>query len=240
MSTRSIYGWSPAVVTSTPLAFGSSICRDKATGPGMLYAAERLFDDHGAEMREFSYAIREFGHVASNAARLLHEVGSRIIALSSLKYTQDNATRIDMPMLLEHVRAHHAFNLLPRGQLYGCAALLSSFCDVLVPAALGGVVNKKTTGGVRARFAVEDANHSTDPDADFEPILNGVICPPSIYPDSGDLMVNYFELVQDRKSMCGSCEPIAGTALRHSPDPPTAPFAVAAARVSRATPGRGL
>jgi glutamate dehydrogenase (NAD(P)+) len=249
------YGWSPAVATGKPLELGGSVGRDAATGLGLLYAAERLFEDHGAKIGDFTYAIQGFGNVGAHAARLLHEAGGRIVAVSNSRNTLVNPAGIDIPALLEHVRAHRSFSGFGCGELCGSTALLSIPCDVLVPAALGGVLTKETAAQVGARFILEGANHPTDPDADPEFIRRGIVALPDIYANSGGVTVSYFEWVQNiqqyswdedrvrqelRKRMRTAYEDIVAAARNHSCDLRTAAFAVAVDRVHRATLARGL
>jgi glutamate dehydrogenase (NAD(P)+) len=249
------YGWSPAVVTGKPLELGGSLGRDAATGLGLLYAAERWFEDHGAKIRDFTYAVQGFGNVGSHAARLLHQAGGRVVAVSNSKSTLLDPAGIDIPALLEHVRANGSFAGFVRGELRESGALLSTPCDVLIPAALGGVLTKETASEVRARFVLEGANHPTDPDADAEFARKGAIALPDIYANSGGVTVSYFEWVQNiqqyswdedrvnqelRKRMRAAYEDIAGAARKYSCDLRTAAFTVAVDRVHRATLARGL
>jgi glutamate dehydrogenase (NAD(P)+) len=249
------YGWSPAVVTGKPLELGGSLGRDAATGLGLLYAAERLFEDHGASVADFSYAIQGFGNVGANAARLLHAAGGRIVAVANSRNTLANPEGIEIPALEEHVRRTRSFAGFEGGELRPSPAVLSIPCDVLVPAALGGVLTAETAEGVRARFILEGANHPTDTDADAILARKRVVVLPDIYANSGGVTVSYFEWVQNiqqyawdedrvrrelRQRMRAAYEDIAAAARRHSCDLRTAAFAVAMERVYRATLARGL
>lgn len=249
------YGWTPAVVTGKPLELGGSVGREAATGLGLLYAAERLFEDYGAQVADFSYAVQGFGNVGAHAARLLHAAQGRVIAVANSKNTLVHPEGIDIPALEEHVRRTGSFEGFPGGELRPSPAVLSVPCDVLVPAALGGVLTRETAGGVRARFILEGANHPTDPDADAILARKGVTVLPDIYANSGGVTVSYFEWVQNiqqyawdedrvhrelRQRMRAAYGDIAAAARRHSCDLRTAAFVVAVERVYRATLARGL
>ena len=69
--------------------------------------------------------------------------------------------------------------------------------DVLVPAALEGVLHEDNADRVRARFVVEGANGPTTPDADQILADNGVLVVPDVLANSGGVAVSYFEWVQD-------------------------------------------
>jgi len=249
------YGWAPAVVTGKPLELGGSLGRDAATGLGLLYAAERWFEDYGAKIGDFTYAVQGFGNVGSHAARLFHESGGRVVAVSNSKNTVVNQRGIDVPALIEHVRKTRSFANFGGGELRDSAALLSVPCDVLVPAALGGVLTKETASKVCARFILEGANHPTDPEADAIFARQGVLALPDIYANSGGVTVSYFEWVQNiqqypwdedrvnqelRKRMRAAYDDLAAAARKYSCDLRTAAFAIAVERVHRATLARGL
>jgi glutamate dehydrogenase (NAD(P)+) len=249
------HGWSPAVVTGKPLDLGGSLGRDSATGMGLLFAAERLFEDYGAKISDFRYAIQGFGNVGAHAARLLHEAGGKIVAVSNSKHTLVNPAGLGIPALLEHARTTRSFAGFAEGELRESPAILGTPCDVLIPAALGGVLTAETACTVRARFVLEGANHPTDPDGDAVLARKGVITLPDIYANCGGVTVSYFEWVQNlqqyswdeervnqelRKRMRKAYEHLAAAARKYSCDLRTAAFTVAVERVYRATLARGL
>jgi glutamate dehydrogenase (NAD(P)+) len=249
------HGWSPAVVTGKPLELGGSLGRDSATGLGLLYAAERLFEERGAKISDFTYAVQGFGNVGGHAARLLHAAGGKIVAVSNSKNTLVNPAGLDIPSLLAHMAATASFDGFPEGELRPSHAILGFDCDVLVPAALGGVLTGETAGEVRARFILEGANHPTDPEGDAILRRKGVIALPDIYANAGGVTVSYFEWVQNiqqyawdeervnqelRKRMRAAYGHVAAAARKYSCDLRTAAFVVAVERVYRATLARGL
>lgn len=249
------HGWSPAVVTGKPLELGGSLGRDSATGRGLLYVAECLFEDHGARPGDFTYAIQGFGNVGSHAAFLLHLAGGRIVAVSNSRNALVNPKGLDVPALIEQYRNTRSFDGFARGDLTESAALLGVPCDVLVPSALGGVLTRDSAGNVRARFVLEGANHPTDPDADVILARKGVIVLPDILANCGGVTVSYFEWVQNiqqyswdqehvnrelRKRMRASYACVAEAARKHHCDLRTAAFSVAVERVYRAMLARGL
>ncbi len=249
------HGWSPAVVTGKPLELGGSLGRDSATGAGLLYAAECLFEDHKAKVSDFRYAIQGFGNVGSHAARLFHQAGGRIVAISNSRNTVVNAGGLDVPALLAHYHGSGSFDGFGGGELTGSGAVLAMDCDVLVPSALGGVLTKDTAPGVRARFVLEGANHPTDPEGNAILARKGAVVLPDIYANSGGVTVSYFEYVQNiqqfawdeetvdrelRKRMRAAYADISTAARKYGCDLRTAAFAVAVDRVRRATLARGL
>src|SRR5690242_17968724 len=160
------HGWSPGVVTGKPIELGGSLGRDAATGRGLLFAMQCLFEDAGRSVADFTYAIQGMGNVGSWAARLIAGQGGKIVAVSDVSGALRNPAGLDVPALCEYLAAHKKIAGFPGGEAFPAEALLAEPCDVLVPAALGGVLTRANADDVKARYVIEGANHPTDPDAD--------------------------------------------------------------------------
>jgi glutamate dehydrogenase (NAD(P)+) len=249
------HGWSPGVVTGKPLELGGSLGRDAATGRGVVFAAECEFELHGKTVGDFTYAIQGFGNVGSWAARLFHEQGGKVLAVSDVDGAVANKEGLDIPALLEYVETAKTVKGFPGGEEIPRDSILSCECDVLVPAALGGVLHKGNAGDVRARFIVEGANHPSDPEADEILLQKGVTILPDIWANSGGVTVSYFEWVQNlqnfyweeeqvnrelRRKIRQGFQDMLATAKQYQCDYRTAAFALAIARVYKATVMRGL
>jgi glutamate dehydrogenase (NAD(P)+) len=249
------HGWSPGVVTGKPIELGGSLGRDAATGRGLLYAAECLFQDMGRKLADFTYAIQGFGNVGSWAARLLHKEGAKIVAVSDVSGAVQNAAGIDVDALYEHVQKHRTLVGFPGAEAMPAEALLAAPCDVLVPAALGGVLTKTTAAEVRAKYILEGANHPSDPEADAVLAKKGIVVLPDIYANAGGVTVSYFEWVQNiqqfywdeervnrelRAVMRQAFADLKASAKTHGCDFRTAAFALGISRVARATSLRGV
>jgi glutamate dehydrogenase (NAD(P)+) len=249
------HGWSPGVVTGKPVELGGSLGRDAATGRGLLFAAQCLFEDIGRKVSDFTYAIQGFGNVGSWVARLLHAEGGKIIAVSDASGATRNPAGLDIPALYDHSVANKTVPSFPGGDAMPSNALLEVPCDVLVPAALGGVLNRETAPAVRARYIFEGANHPTDPDADEVFAKKGIVVLPDIYANAGGVTVSYFEWVQNvqqfywdeqrvntelRTAMRTAYTHVKATATRFGCDFRTAAFALGISRVARATALRGV
>ncbi|MDX2154257.1 MAG: Glu/Leu/Phe/Val dehydrogenase dimerization domain-containing protein [Bryobacteraceae bacterium] len=249
------HGWSPGVVTGKPLELGGSLGRESATGRGLLFAAQCLFGEIGASVSDFTYAIQGFGNVGAWAARLLHAEGARIVAVSDVTGAVRNREGLDIPALTAHVATTGSVAGFPGGLPFDRESILAEECDVLVPAALGGVLNRETAPAVRARYILEGANHPTDPDADAILAQKGITVLPDIYANAGGVTVSYFEWVQNTQSFGWDEERVNGelarymrqayaalmeTARQYKCSLRTAAFALAVSRVARATALRGL
>jgi glutamate dehydrogenase (NAD(P)+) len=249
------HGWRPGVVTGKPIELGGSLGRDAATGRGLLYGAECLFAHDGVVLDQFTYAIQGFGNVGSWAARLFHEKGAKIVAISDVSGAVYNRDGIDVPALYEYVQRTKGVTGFPGAEAIPAESLLGVACDVLIPAALGNVLTGANAGDVRARYILEGANHPTDPDADAIFQKKGITVLPDIYANAGGVTVSYFEWVQNLQNYAWEEEEVnaklrqrmqkafADLVARRkqydTPDYRSAAFALAIERVYRATLLRG-
>ncbi|WVZ86595.1 hypothetical protein U9M48_033349 [Paspalum notatum var. saurae] len=188
------HGHSPAVVTGKPIDLGGSLGRDAATGRGVMFATKALLAEYEKSISGSTFG---FGNVGSWAAQLIHEKGGKIIALGDVTGSIRNKAGIDIPALMKHKNEGGALKDFHGAEVMDSAELLVHECDVLVPCALGGVLNKDNAPDVKAKFIIEAANHPTDPEADEILGKKGVIVLPDIYANSGGVIVSYFEWVQN-------------------------------------------
>ncbi|CAH9098905.1 unnamed protein product [Cuscuta epithymum] len=191
------HGHSPAVVTGKPIDLGGSLGRDAATGRGVLFAAEALLNEHGKGIAGQRFVIQGFGNVGCWAAKLISEQGGQIVAISDVTGAVKNKKGIDIPSLMTHVKENRGVHGFPDGDAIDPSAILVEDCDVLIPAALGGVINRDNAKDIKAKFIIEAANHPTDPEADEILAKKGVVILPDIYANSGGVTVSYFEWVQN-------------------------------------------
>lgn len=191
------HGHSPAVVTGKPIDLGGSLGREAATGLGVFFATEALLAEHGKSISNMKFAIQGFGNVGSWAAKFFHEHGGKVVAVSDITGAIKNPNGIDIPALLKYKKSNKSLNDFQGGNAMDLNDLLVHECDVLVPCALGGVLNKENAADVKAKFIIEAANHPTDPEADEILSKKGVVILPDIYANSGGVTVSYFEWVQN-------------------------------------------
>ncbi|KAL5724058.1 glutamate dehydrogenase [NAD(P)(+)] [Ranunculus cassubicifolius] len=191
------HGHSPAVVTGKPIDLGGSLGRDAATGRGVVFAMEALLAEHGKSIPELRFVIQGFGNVGTWVAKLVHEKGGKVIAVSDITGAVKNSNGLDIPALLKHKESDGALKDFEGGDSMDPDELLVHDCDVLVPCALGGVLNKDNAPDVKAKYVIEAANHPTDPDADEILSKKGVTILPDIYANAGGVTVSYFEWVQN-------------------------------------------
>ncbi|KAK2648163.1 hypothetical protein Ddye_015652 [Dipteronia dyeriana] len=191
------HGHSPAVVTGKPIDLGGSLGREAATGLGAFFATEALLGECGKSISEMKFAIQGFGNVGAWTAKFIHGVGGKVVAVSDITGAVKNANGIDIPALLKHKETTHSLMDFQGADAMDTEDLLVHECDVLIPCALGGVLNKENAADVKAKFIIEAANHPTDPEADEILSKKGVVILPDIYANSGGVTVSYFEWVQN-------------------------------------------
>ncbi|KNA14758.1 hypothetical protein SOVF_104730 [Spinacia oleracea] len=191
------HGHSPAVVTGKPIDLGGSLGRDAATGRGVLFATEALLNESGKTISGQRFVIQGFGNVGSWAARLISELGGKVVAVSDISGAIKNKNGLDIDSLLKHVQENRGVKGFHGSDAIDSDSILVEDCDVLIPAALGGVINRENANEIKAKYIVEAANHPTDPEADEILKKNGVVILPDIYANSGGVTVSYFEWVQN-------------------------------------------
>ncbi len=194
------HGFSPGVVTGKPLDLHGSPGREEATGRGVLYCAEEVLGRLGKKIAGTTFAVQGFGNVGSNAARLLHEAGGKILAVSDVSGGIRNPAGLDIPAVIKHVRETRGVAGFPGSTPISNEDLLVSECDVLVPAALDGVITRENAPEIRAKVILEGANGPTLPDADEILFKREIISVPDILCNAGGVTVSYFEWVQNLQS----------------------------------------
>ena len=187
----------PAVITGKPLAIGGSEGRLEATARGVQVVTREAMASHNLRPDKCAVVVQGFGNVGSITARLLAELGCKIVALSDIKGGVYNPAGIDVSQALRHSKEHGNLAGLPGTEAVTNAELLELPCEVLVPAALENQLTERNAARIKARMIVEAANGPTTPEADR--ILNdrGVIIVPDILANAGGVTVSYFEWVQD-------------------------------------------
>jgi len=190
----------PAVVTGKPISLGGSLGRREATGRGVMLAARSALTHLGLPVRGATVAVQGFGNVGSATARLLAHEGCRVVAIGDRTGALYNADGFDTEHASEWVANHGTLEEYPTGDRMSNEELLTLDVDVLVPAALEGVLTGHNAHQVRARIVCEGANGPTTPAADAILDEAGVLVVPDILANAGGVTVSYFEWVQNRSA----------------------------------------
>jgi glutamate dehydrogenase (NAD(P)+) len=186
------------VVTGKPVSIGGSEGRGGATSKGVMYSTFFALREAGVDHRGTTVAVQGFGKVGGLAAQYLHDAGCTVVAVSDVKGGVYNPKGLNPAALLKHLRAG-ADSVVgyPGTDTITNEQLIELDVDVLVPAALEGVIHEENADRVLAKFIIEGANGPTTPDADAILEARNVLVVPDILANSGGVAVSYFEWVQD-------------------------------------------
>lgn len=197
------------VVTGKPVAVGGSMGRGGATSRGVMYSAFCAMRDLGIGPREATVAVQGFGKVGGLAAQFLHDAGCRVVAVSDVHGAVYDERGLDPISLLRHLRAGTRSVVdVPGTQTITNDELLELDVDLLVPAALEGVIHDGNADKVKARVIIEGANGPTTPDADEILADHNILVVPDILANAGGVAVSYFEWVQDLQAYFWSEEQV--------------------------------
>ena len=180
-------------VTGKPPRVGGLPGRREATGRGVSHAVLLLLSEVLKKSPDSATAaVQGFGNVGSYTARLLHEAGVRVVAVSDITGGRFDPDGLDIPALAEHARTNGFLDGAP-GQPVSNEELLLSDVDVLVPCAKEDQVTTEIARGLKAAAIVEGANGPTTPDADR--VLNERDIPvvPDILANAGGVVASYVE-----------------------------------------------
>lgn len=190
----------PGVVTGKPVEIGGSLGRHHATGLGVVYVAEKAFEVNGMNMRGASIAIQGFGNVGSFAAKFAHERGARIIAVSDVSGGIFNGDGLDIPEVMEYVKANKVLKGYPKAQPITNEELLEVNCDALFPCALENQIDVHNAEKIQAKIICEGANGPVTNAATKILSQRGIFIAPDVIANGGGVIVSYFEWVQDTMS----------------------------------------
>jgi len=191
------------IVTGKPVSSGGTLGRREATGRGVAHLARKVMDVLKINPSGGTAVVQGFGNVGSYAAFGLHEFGMKVIAVSDHTGALYDAKGLDIPSLMRHASQHGSISGFSTQLAYDPAQVLTTPCDVLVPAAMERVIDAKVAERLRCRVLAEGANGPTTPDADLvlEQRQKDVFLIPDILCNSGGVVVSYFEWVQDLQQL---------------------------------------
>jgi glutamate dehydrogenase (NAD(P)+) len=244
-----------AVVTGKPIEMGGSLGRREATGRGCMLVTREALKRLRMPVAGTRVAIQGFGNVGSIAAQLMEELGLSIVAVSDKSGGIYNPAGLRIKEVIQHVRQKRFLADYKEAEHITNEQLLTTDCDVLVPAALENVITSKNARDIKARIICEGANGPTTANADKILEENGVFVIPDILANAGGVTVSYFEWVQDRggyfwdeetvnqrleRIMVQSFEEVAGMAGRHGLNLRIGAYMLAIERVAAVHRLRGM
>ncbi|MEX2171472.1 MAG: Glu/Leu/Phe/Val dehydrogenase dimerization domain-containing protein [Pirellulales bacterium] len=245
------HGFNPGVVTGKPVELYGIPGREEATGRGVGILTLKTIGRLGHKTKDTRVAIQGFGNVGSHTAKYLADSECKVVAISDALSGYYNPTGLD---ILDAVRFARQQNGLldnyPRGEKITNAELLELDVEVLIPAAIGGVITAENAPRIKAPVIVEGANAPVRPDADDILAQRGIVVLPDILANAGGVTVSYFEWAQNRqyyqwsldrvrqeldRLLAAAFEQVWDQSRQHDISLRTAAFMIAIERVARAT-----
>ena len=200
----------PGVVTGKPVEMGGSLGRSEATGRGVLLVTQELLKRLGKKSEEMTVAIQGMGNVGGTAAQLMYESGFKVVAVSDIAKGIRCDDGLNIPDVTEHIKKN--------GTLEGYKApgvvdltnkeLLTTQCNILIPAALENQLTAENAWEVKAEIIIEAANGPTDVEADTIFNEKGIIVVPDILANAGGVVASYFEWVQNINGLMWDLEEV--------------------------------
>ncbi|QAZ39487.1 glutamate dehydrogenase [Methylibium sp. Pch-M] len=243
------------VVTGKPIHLGGSLGRVKATGRGVFVTGREAARRLGLSLDGARVAVQGFGNVGGSAAELFAQAGAKIVAAQDHTGTIFNDQGLDLAELVPYVKQVGGVGGFKGAEAMDGESFWDVKADILIPAALEGVISAERAARIKAKLVLEGANGPTVPEADDILRDRGVLVVPDVICNAGGVTVSYFEWVQDFSSffwtedeinvrldkiMVDALRRIWDTADTHKITLRTATFAVACERILTAREERGL
>jgi glutamate dehydrogenase (NAD(P)+) len=192
------HGFHPACVTGKPVEEYGAEGREEATGRGVGILAFKLLSRLGRKPGQTRVAIQGFGNVGTHAAKLLHESEFKVVAVSDVSGGYYRPEGLNVPQALRYALQHQGgLQGFTEAERITNEQLLALDVELLVPAALGGVITGENVNHIKAPIIIEAANEPIRPDADEKLHERGVVVLPDILANAGGVTVSYFEWVQN-------------------------------------------
>jgi glutamate dehydrogenase (NAD(P)+) len=188
-----------AVVTGKPLTIGGSRGRREATGRGIALVCDEALKYLSLPRDGCRVIIQGFGNVGSNAAQLMQERGYKVIGIGEYDGGLFNPKGIDIEALLEHKLRNGTVLGFREAEPMPTAELLTTDCEILIPAATENVITSRNAERIKARIVCEGANGPTTAVADEILADKKVFIIPDSLANAGGVTASYFEWVQDRQ-----------------------------------------
>ncbi len=244
-----------AVVTGKPIDLSGSKGRREATGRGLMFVTNEAVERHKMKISETRVVVQGSGNVGGTAARLMHETGYKVIALSDIHGGIYDAKGLDIPHVLNYLHEHRTLEKYPNAEPVSNHELLELECEVLLPAATENQITSQNVERIKCRILCEGANGPTTAAADDILERKGVFVIPDILANAGGVTCSYFEWVQDRMGyfwkeetvnerlkdiMVASFNDVCKYAEGHGVNMRTAAYILAIDRVAYITRTRGI
>lgn len=189
---------SPSFITGKPVALGGSKGRETATSKGVLYTLQMVCEQQKMPLKDTRVIIQGFGNVGSYLAQYLYELGAKVIGISDVLGGLYDENGLDVPYLME---SRDSFGIISNRfqNAISNSELLEKECDILIPAAISGVINKHNAAKINCQIVIEAANGPTTKEAINLLAERNILLVPDILANAGGVVVSYFEWCQNNQ-----------------------------------------
>jgi len=186
----------PGVVTGKPVPIGGSLGRSTATSRGLMFTVLSALRHLKMKQTGLRVVVQGYGNAGYYAAKLLHEIGFKIVACSTSKGGILVGKGFDPDLVNEHYKKTGSVTGFKGADEVSNEELLELECDILLPCALEGQITGRNAPRIKARIVGEGANGPTTPEADGILHEKGTFVIPDVLANAGGVTVSYFEWVQ--------------------------------------------
>ncbi len=245
----------PSIVTGKPVCIGGSLGRTRATSEGLVITTLEALKHLGLKLPDLRVTVLGFGKVGYHAAKILYDMGAKIIGLGDSRGAIYDARGLNVDAATDHKKKSGELKGFKNAESMTIDELLTIESDVLVPAALEGQINRNNVNGIKTKIIAEGANNPVTNEADEVLKDKGIFMLPGVLANAGGVVVSYFEWVQDlqryfwneteindrlRTIMSRSFKEVLAIASEKKIDMRTAAMVLGVKRVSEAVMVRGL
>lgn len=247
----------PGVVTGKPVEIGGSVGREPATGMGLYYVIEAMCEKLNFDLKTQTIVIQGFGNVGGTIAELLYKEGCKIMAVSDISGALYSPEGLNIEKLLEWTKkGNYLKDYKDKNySLITNEEILTTKCDILIPAALENQITQKNANNIRCKIILEGANGPVTTEADNILFSKGIYVIPDILANGGGVCVSYFEYVQDirayfweldrinkelKKILLKAFEEVYALSKERKIKLRTAAYIIAVSRIARAIELRGI
>ena len=188
----------PAMITGKPEGLGGCSLRGEATGRGGFLVLDQFIKKKGLNPNDLKVSIQGFGNVGMNTAKILHDNGYIVVAVSDVNGGIFNEAGLDIERVISHFKETKSLMDFKESKEISNADLLSLDVDILIPAALEDQITINNVEKIQAKFILEMANGPITADADEILFRKGIIVIPDILANAGGVVMSYCEWSQNK------------------------------------------
>ncbi|MBC7960782.1 MAG: Glu/Leu/Phe/Val dehydrogenase [Vallitaleaceae bacterium] len=188
-----------AVFTGKPIELGGCLGRKEATGYGVALMAREAAKTQGYDFNAMKVVVQGFGNVGSYAAKYMHALGAKIVAISDSSCCIKDVEGIDVNHAMKYAVEHGFLKGYEKGHSEELPreAAFEQECDLFSPCALENALTSHNVDLIKAKIIIEGANGPTTPEAEKKLLDKGVFIVPDILANAGGVTVSYLEWVQN-------------------------------------------